>query len=417
MLLDIDFGTGKHHDILSNIDGTSHCGSVRCVVIDVDGNITVNWQVELFRLKLCSAHVQCYTDNGHFTHHIKDQAVTGTIILFDYVAACQLKHTAAAGTAQEVHITDPVRIVHVNTRERCFLRSGMDGQWHFNILDIVLRNGEYTLVACCHSGTNGTAAEVRNLEQFIDLRTGVCRHCAPIQRIDRIGSAGDITPSKQFTPVVDRNICAIFHPHKTDSTNRRSGIISGALTGCDGSRQTHGTINNQLCPICQSQCPIDPWCRVFVTNIGRSFLLVQGILFIAGNQQYCSLRDGICSAGQCCIRQQGHLTLHIGHCIKVVGYILACFVQIPCFTRLCKNWYYRLINTGLHSIICISAEQNIIFISPTNKDMATGRCSAECNACCHIYRCTTAYSISINLYRTFAGVIVDGNIRTVRYGG
>ena len=168
-------------------------------------------------------------------HH---QAIRGAIISLDHMAACQIEHGIAF--RNKGHGGTEICRRHVNGGIAVFRSTCIQGQRNLNILHIILRKREHTIV---HIGGLRTAAEVHDLEHFIHGSASIGRHRA---------GTGDKAISIQGTAVINGNITIALHLYKATRASGGSAIEFATLGTHLFNRQAHRTINNQICTVSHS---------------------------------------------------------------------------------------------------------------------------------------------------------------------
>ena len=284
--------------VLGNIDGTSRlqhqvlihrCGAG----IDVDGQILLQGQHKV----LCVVAHQRDGVHGEIAIHIDDQPICGRVIILGCLCACaESKHTSIAQEANLVLLDTACKDGGI-ANQVC---AGMDSGFHFHILNIVLAEGEVTILGQVSSCA--TAAVVRNLHLFIDGGTGIGNH------LGRSG-AGDIAPGIQGSTVLQHDLGAAVHFHVTVILIGRSAVGLAAMGSIVEGRKFNITGNIQRYTIGQGQSPECLRCIGSAVSIfgciptdGIRFTI--GIGTVVGDQKLDAGRNFIVACGQRAVAHQ-----------------------------------------------------------------------------------------------------------------
>ena len=181
----------------------------------IDCQIGVDGQVVVLGIDGRGAHRHSNSAEGQITIGFHNETVPAAIIALGNRAGGQVKHTAA-GTNKGYGRAE-VRIRHMDDRIGIFYRAILQSQRNFDILNIVLRKREYTVL---HIGTLGTTAEVHDLEHFIDLGT--------VLGNNRTGTGNKAIGEKE-TAIVDGYAASAVHLQEANRTGRRTTIGTAAI--------------------------------------------------------------------------------------------------------------------------------------------------------------------------------------------
>ena len=283
----LNFRAGNQSHILIQSDGAA---------VDLDGNIAVDIQHIIRGTHRCSTDLHLDGRNGHIAISFHNQAVSASVIALGHIAAGQIEHTATG--ADERHGGAKGGAGHINGGIAVFLGTGIQGQGNFDVLDIVLAQGE-NLICNVRCGT--AAAEVHDLEHFVDGGTAVGGDGA---------GAGDIAVGVQRTSVVHGDVTAAGHLHKADfaggGADTRRAALGIALLG----RKAHGAVDDQVGTFRQGQSAVGGGSCI-CTGADHS-CGIQGVGIVKGDQQGDAAGDGIFS------RRQGG-TVHQDNCLAGGG--------------------------------------------------------------------------------------------------
>ena len=290
--INIDIGTQNTIRTLSNVD---HRAGQQChVLIDLDCaaanihcQITIDGQFVLAGVDIRTTHIQRNGINGHLAMRFHHQSVCGAVITLDHITRSQIEH-GVAGT-DKCHGRTEVCLGHIDRGVAVFLRAGVQGQGDFDVLHIVLTQGENTVF---HIRALCAAAEVCDLEQLIDDCTGIGCHST---------GTCDKAVGVKCTAVVDGNVTAIFHADEADSPtgSRTKGL--GTLRIVVLTRKAHRTVDGQIGTFCHGQSTIR---RRYGIRIGSGLLHtgnlcgIEGIGIIKGDEQSDAGGDGIVTCRQ-----------------------------------------------------------------------------------------------------------------------
>ena len=320
-LVDINLNTGHQCHILLQRNSAGIC---------VDGNIAVQGQNIVTGVEFGGTnhriqnsfvagvgHIDDDALNGGITVQIHHQAVGGGIVILHHIAVLRLEHTV--GTNEFHRGCGNVEAGNGHGCKDIFRGAGINGQSHFNILNIVLGNEEgpdvivggiavavviRALFGVYKAGQVGAAGEVSDLHHFVHLSAGVGGDGAV---------AVDITPDIQIGTVVDGDVCIGAHVNgavrAADTTAVGTGS-GGTLEGGQLCLALNGAVDRQVDTVSQSQGPVggggsiaggDRWVRSH-----------GGISIISGHQQGHAGRDGIIAGRDSTICHQGDDTRAVG---------------------------------------------------------------------------------------------------------
>ena len=222
------------------------------------------------------------------------------------MTACDLEHTTRAneGNLRTLKTNQGNINRHITLLSCTSLQSHRD----FNVLNIVLGHGEYSVAITHHTGGIVTAAPVHNLEALID-RTAVFNGNST--------AALDVAPGVQITALIDGNGAARLHLNKAGIANR----TAEAARRCLRSRQAQRTINGNMRTFSHRHRAICFDCAVAGVYSNRRSG-AQGIGIVVGDQQGDAAGDGVITS-----RQNTAVCQNNGLVAAGVGYSQS-FVQI-----------------------------------------------------------------------------------------
>ena len=236
-------GTGQQGQIL--IQGS-------CAGEDVDVDIAVDGQNKFGRINIDSCYGKLNGRERRVAPHIDPQPVGGADVgLGDAAARLGLEH---GSLTHEFHGSGKDHFAHVERGVDIFLRAALIGNGRFHILHIVLAQGERKVskVASNQGSGSTAAAEVPDLEVFIDRRAGLGSDGT---------AAGNKAPGIEGRAAVQGNVGAGRHVHKAARPGGAACISCGTARGmlgaeADGAvygdvrvrRQGQGTVGRGLYP-------------------------------------------------------------------------------------------------------------------------------------------------------------------------
>ena len=286
---------GQQGKVLRNGNGVS--------AADPNCNIAVDGQLVVFGVNGAGANAHADGRHGHRSVGLHDQAIRGSIIAFYNIAIRHVEHTAAF--AYKRHCRAKIGIGHINGGVAVFRRSAVEGQGHFDILDIVLGQGEHAVI---HVGTLGAAAEVHDLKVFIHRGSVVGNHAA-IARDKAIGV--------QRTAVVHGDIAAALHRYKAHISGGRAAVELAAVGIAVLGRDADGTVDVQFCTRRQRQVTVSG--RLGIIIIGYACRLggKHGVCTIKGNKQGHAGRDRVVPRRQRTVVHQNDCLLRCRRCRRL----------------------------------------------------------------------------------------------------
>ena len=225
-----NFRAGKEGDILIDGNIASHY---------LNGHITVDGQFVVFRVNAGGTYCHVDRGKGYITVGFYNEAVGGFVIVFYNVTTGQVEHCVLL--RNKLYSRAKFRAGHIDGGIGIFLSAGANGQGHFDVLEIVLRQGEY---AVFHIGGLCTATEVHNLEVFIDAGTVFCCNGA---------CTVNIAVGIERTAIFDGDSAVCLHLDKADSTDGRAAprlctLGIGMLCG-----KANGTVDGEVSPFGHGQ--------------------------------------------------------------------------------------------------------------------------------------------------------------------
>ena len=278
LFIDVNLSAGDQSEILVDRHST---------VNELNGNIAVQLQNIISRIQIRSAHVQSEGGEGAISAYFHDQAVRGTVVLLRYRCAA-FGHTEQTGASDKLCCGRELSAGHVNRSENVFLRAVVQGEGDLNVLDIILGQRENFIF---HTGGHRAAAEIGDLEVFINHSAAVCGNGA---------GAGNVAVGIQSAAVIDGDGAASLHVDEAHITGgRRTVGVGGSRIAVLG-RQADRTVDSQACALCQGQGAVGRHgCEnVRAGGLGRGG--IHGIGFVKGDQQGDTCGDGILAG-------QGHI--------------------------------------------------------------------------------------------------------------
>ena len=412
---DFNLRTGKHGNIL--FDGN-------IARMDIDRNIAVNRQFVVLRINRRSTDRHIDRRKGQVTVGVHNKAVRCTIISLHNISGGQIEHSIAAGNKR--NRGSKVRTGHINRGIGIFLSAGVQLQGNFNVLDIVLAQGEY---AVFHIGTLGTAAEVRNLEHLIYGTTAVGGNTT---------GTGNEAIGIQCTAIVDGNVAAALHPDKADSTGRSAAIHLRSRRILLLGREADCTINNQVRTICHGQCAVGR--RRSISTRVLHLSSIHRIGRIKGNQQGYAAGDGVVTSRQrAAVHQNNRFICRIALCLRCGS--IQVIKQVAGTNYIVRN-AAKTQQAGTDGFLCCSANCeprcSAVFcksslhghirgrgqgIGSFRRENFTIRCvdpaQEGCSANGRCNQCGTGGAVDIHHSSRGYGLATDSNatIRTVKFKG
>ena len=266
-----DLGAGLHGNVL--IDGN-------IAAMQVHGQVAVDGQLIVLGVDRGTAYIQRDGRDGHIAIDIHDGSVLTSIIPLHHIAAGQIEHGSAAG--DEIHRGGKICFGHINGGIGVFLRAGVQLQRHFDVLDVILGDGENAVFHVC---TLAAAPEVRDLEHLVNRRAavggdgaGACDKAVGIQR------------------TVHGDAAAAFHPHEAHGAGGSgTGVLTATSVFLLGGN-AHSAVNDQVRPVRHGQGAVGG-------GGGINFLIqgvggVQAVGIIKGDQQGNARGNGVVPGGQ-----------------------------------------------------------------------------------------------------------------------
>ena len=334
--------------------------------MNIDGEIAVQRQLVLGGIDTDGCQLHRDTIDGQVTIGIDHQTVGGAVVALHHIAAGQVEHSAAA--CQEADRCTDCSIEKAAAtgadggigRLRC---TGIQGQGHFNILDVILVDGENAIL---HIGALGAAPEVIELEQLKNLSAGL--------RFDGAG-AGDIAPGIELAATFHRDLTAARHLHKADGLHRRACRLDAATYGCQNlGRNLHLTAagNGQACALSHMQGAVGGGSRpcigiVFFGMHQRGLLTVRRFLRVRDQQGHAA-GNGV-AAGKRTVASQHDGTAHSHQGIQIGGQDIAIAEICRCGFGY-KHGIQDRILSGDQIVASIGGDNLIIRVGPGNKAAA-----------------------------------------------
>ena len=328
---------------------------------------------------------------------LQNQPIGCTVIAFGDITGGDVEHGSAVADKAHRGRNRHFKCTKVNGCIAVLLGTGIDSQRNFNVLNIVLRQGEHPVL---HSGCLATAAEVLELEVLINGRTAV-------------GGDGTITNNVtigiQGAAAVDSDVTVAFHLHKGNRAHRRT-TAPGTAVGCIVlGGQAHSTINSDICTAGHGQRPESIRCGIAVVHRCRAGS-VQRTSFIEGNQQSITGRNLIIAGRQHSIIHQSCLAAFCQSFIQPLNHISIVHQEdrlIRCKDRL--HGHCCLGSKGTEG--CFPAQDLVISINPGKETAITSSCGLQrCAGNIHRHHSAVCHDFAVMGYRSAGGIIFKGDI-------
>ena len=228
IVIDIDFIAAAQRAGCTRTDNQSCTGLQSDVLrhryraaVHVNGHVAVDGQdivlgIDGFTTKHTDLHGDAQTLDRQIAIHIDQQSAGIFIIVLDDMTTGNLEHTIGANERNRGALN--ANQSNGNGHIALFDCAGLQCHGHFDVLDIVLGHGEYSVAVANHAGSIVAAAPVLNLEALIDSTTVFHGHSA---------AALDVAPGIQITAIVDSNGAAGVHLDKATGFDRAT-----VTTGC-----------------------------------------------------------------------------------------------------------------------------------------------------------------------------------------
>ena len=217
IVVDIDFVAATQSTGCALIDNqpcTGLQGNVlshgnRTATAHGNGDIAVDRQyivpgIDGFATQQAQPHGNRQALDTEISININQQTAGSFIIVLHNSSAGDVKHTVGADEGNRCALNADHR--NSNGHIAIFRCACFQSHGNFHILDVVLREWEYSIGVSDHAGCIVAAAPVRNLEALIDSGAALDCHGA---------IAGNVTPGIQFTTIVDGNAATRLHFNKT----------------------------------------------------------------------------------------------------------------------------------------------------------------------------------------------------------
>ena len=177
---------------------------------------------------------------------------------------------------------------HIDSSIGVFHCTVVECQRNFNILHVVLRQGEHAIFHIC---TLRTAAEVHHLEILINSSAVICGHAA---------RTGDITVGVQRAAFIDGNTAVAFHFDKADGPTGRTAHHLTSVSAIMLGGKAHRTVQNQISAYCH--CQSSKFCWDYRRTIAKTHTFrlssIHSIGGVKGDEKGYACRNRIGTCGQ-----------------------------------------------------------------------------------------------------------------------
>ena len=161
-LADNNLGTGKECNILVDCDITGH---------RLNSHVVLNTELVVLRIDAGCTNAHIDGRNGYVSIRLDNKSVCILIIILNNVSTCKVEHSTATGN--KCYCRAEIGTRHINGSVRILCCAGIESKRNFNILKVVLRKREYTIL---HIGRLCTATEVHYLEILIYTCALICNN-------------------------------------------------------------------------------------------------------------------------------------------------------------------------------------------------------------------------------------------------
>ena len=322
-----------------------------------------------------------------------------------------------------------------------FSSTGIKCKSNLNILDVVLRDGEYTVF---HIGRLSTATEVHHLEVLVYLSTAIS---------DNGTLADDVTVCIERRAVIQYNGAVLFHLDKACRVSRSTAVYGRAVCSKLLSRYTYSTVYGNLSSACHGESAVSinrssvRSCRLFdrITLIRCQSLYlgsVHSTYIIEGDEKSHTRGNGI---GTCresrVVHKSESLVGAISRCSKSLVEIVvessltylivvelaktekACalrflrsraYCEPSCTAIYCESSLNSHIARRSEMIGCGGRDDSAITVGPTKEGGAVGSSNqGYAVSKANVKLSTRSHYRACGSNTTNRAVIVNGNLRTL----
>ena len=272
---DVDTGAGEECNILPQGDFAA---------FHVDADVVGNGQNKIRGVYSCETrNIDDKAVDGANAVHVQRKSVRAAVIRLDKATAAHPEHTLG-GMDKRNGCSHGSSLARHQTSHGVFFRTGLHGHCGFNVLDVVLRQGENALGITGHCQGHRTAAETGNLHQLIDLRAAVHRNGAgSVDVAERVKTA----VHHDLTSAVQVDIAA-----GTCGAEVRPAAVGGIILRADRELAVYG----QLGPVRKRQRLIGSRREISAVVYagvrgGLNVIRKAGVVIVIGNQKRIALRN------------------------------------------------------------------------------------------------------------------------------
>ena len=315
------------------------------------------------------------------------------------MAGCNVKHTIGADEGDGGALN--ANQSNLNCHIAVFSRTGLQCHRYFDVLDIVIVEGEHTIIIAGDFGGIITALKARYLEILINSTAIFNGH--------RTGT-GNVTPSIKVSAVIYGNIRFGFHLYEANRTGYTTGI-GGVRRHTAGN--AHCTINHNVRTGFHRQSAICTGLHLSFQQGGLSS--AQSVRCIIRNQQCDTCGNGIIACRQSTVvRQNNGLVCNACYCSHSLVQI---FIQAVAVYKeaciLCKHRANSHIVSGFQSKCLFLVQNHMAFaINPAQESNSTCRGRNQSGTCAgNIHLSAIIYRSPCNGNAAQSAVISKGNRR------
>ena len=196
-----NLGSGKESNILINRNITGH---------GLNGHVVLNTKIIVLRVNAGCTNRHINGRNRYVSIRFDYKSICRLVIILNNVSAGKVEHSATIGN--KCYGRSEVSAGHVYGSICIFLSAGMKSKRNLNILEIVLRKGEYTIV---HIGGLRTTTEVHDLEVLVHNSTTLSLNTT---------RSGDKAISVKRATVIHGDFTVSIHCYECNSTGGRTTI-------------------------------------------------------------------------------------------------------------------------------------------------------------------------------------------------
>ena len=180
---------------------------------------------------------------------------------------------------------------HSNSSIGVLGSTGVNSERYLNILDIILRNGEYTVI---HIGSLSTATEVHDLEGLV--------HLGSTLSLDGAATVY-VAVCIESTAVIQGDRAFIRHIEKACCTRSRSTVKSRTLDGIMLCGNADRTVYSDLNTFCKSKLAVDLHAflifQVITTIDSLSLCGIHRIIGVEGDEESLAGSNSIIACRHC----------------------------------------------------------------------------------------------------------------------